>query len=110
MIVYINIIPFKKIIRNIYVHPAVLVNIPYGNPESEGNSASIYSGFHAYISKFIPIVSEKLMATKGIPYFPLVFLKIKAADCLRKIFKQVEIKISIFVVVTPDNASNDFMT
>ena len=85
MIIDINVVSFKKIIRHIYIHPTILINIPNRNTQSKSNHASINTRFNTNIRKFIGIVSEKLIPTDRISYKTLILLMIKTANCFERI-------------------------
>src|SRR4030043_1301737 len=99
MIIYIDVIAFKKIICHINIHPAILINITDCNTQTKCYCASINTSCDTNIGKFVSIVSEKLMPPQRITDKTLILFKIKTANCFWKIFQKIHVKITVLVVV-----------
>ena len=58
LIVDIQIVPFKEVIGNINILPAIAVYIPNGNTKAKSDNTTIYSGFLTDVHKFLAFISK----------------------------------------------------
>ena len=61
MIIEIQVIPFKKIIGHINIHPSILINISDGHPKAKTDHTAINTGLCTNIREMIPVISEKFI-------------------------------------------------
>ena len=59
----IQVIPFKKIIGDIYIRVVISIQVAYGNTQAKADQAAVDAGFFTYISKFSVVVPEQVIAT-----------------------------------------------
>ena len=99
LIVDVEVIAFKKIIGNVNILPAILIDIADGNPKPKPNDAAVDACLCTDVDKFFAIIAEKFVSTQWIAGIAHLFAQVETADGLEGIVEQVKIEVAVFVVV-----------
>src|SRR5690606_21565267 len=67
--------------------------------QSESNNTPINAGFYADICEMVSVISQEFVASQRIALFTLILAQVEAADCLIGIVQDVQIKITVPVVI-----------
>ena len=99
LVVNVEVVFLKKVIRNKNIRPSILVYIADRDAQPKSNHGSIDACFFTYVGKLLPIVTEEFVSTHRVTYRSFILHLVEGANGLVGIVEQVDVQVSIFVVI-----------